>query len=947
MNPKTSQILIILLLIWNFSYCQNYVHYTTKEGLPSNHAYKIAQDAKGFIWFATDRGLVRYNGKEMRTFTTKDGLSSNDVWGIHPTPDGKVWFMSKSTKIGYIERDSVYVFESENKNESLYSNFTSQIHNEIILGNGKVYHKLVDNKWRTVLKNSGNSKIYIKHADISHLDGDVIKGSIAVLDKKNQTRRIVKVDELNVKHDRGQLTDSLFYWVDDYRYIILNLNTLQIYNRTFKEEVGLAKSKHVRINLVNNQLQISGEGFVGVFDKKFHLKNTFLIPKNLDAHFGLIDLMGNIWISTFSNGIYKIPKERRHIEYRLPKEKVTKIDVVNNNIIMSVQNKGFYKYVSKNKMVSPFIKTNSFLYGAKYINAIKTEYYLTNNETIRFKDSIRDRVYAFDKLSNIEAPKGLVYWDSHLYSNSYSGLHIIDLKNFNAEIQGFQFNLNQMDVFNDKLLLATSDGLKQFVNGESQNIHFENDTLKSPITNIHKISDTELLLNTNGFGSYITDLKTVHSLKGSEYLTVNNAFIEKDSIWLATNIGVLKYIPNEKGTLILEKKLDRSNGLPSNNINDILILNNNELIVCTNNGLAVLPKNYTFSSQLLDIYIEKVTYNQQIINSRDAVVEYKRNNSLIFWISSINFSDDYSKNTFHYKLNPIQNEWRISRSNVLNFNNLSPGNYSIIIKKDSLFKTYKFIVKPVWWQKIWVIGLAIALFLSILVYVLWFFIRLDQKKKNKKIAVEREFLSVQLEALRSQMNPHFVFNSLTAIQYFINHDSLEASEKYLVKFSKLIRSFFELSSENEISLNEEIELLQNYLEIEKMRFKNKLDFKINVSQKIDVSNSKIPTMLLQPIVENAVNHGLFNKLGNGLITINFRPINDISFLVEIIDDGIGFSNAKNKTNKSKKSSNILKDRLYFLNKSKDWNITYHNEGAFPQRQDKGNKSTFIIKYNHG
>ncbi|GAL82291.1 sensor histidine kinase [Algibacter lectus] len=152
---------------------------------------------------------------------------------------------------------------------------------------------------------------------------------------------------------------------------------------------------------------------------------------------------------------------------------------------------------------------------------------------------------------------------------------------------------------------------------------------------------------------------------------------------------------------------------------------------------------------------------------------------------------------------------------------------------------------------------------------------------------------LQLKALRFQMNPHFVFNSLSAIQYYIGENNFEASETYLVKFSKLIRQFFELSKENEISLATEISVLNNYLEIEKLRFKEKLNFTINIDEKLDKESITIPTMLLQPILENAVNHGgVFNKMDNGLITLNFVNISPLAFKVEIIDDGVGFVNTK-------------------------------------------------------
>ncbi|MGK0379559.1 MAG: LytS/YehU family sensor histidine kinase [Patiriisocius sp.] len=153
-------------------------------------------------------------------------------------------------------------------------------------------------------------------------------------------------------------------------------------------------------------------------------------------------------------------------------------------------------------------------------------------------------------------------------------------------------------------------------------------------------------------------------------------------------------------------------------------------------------------------------------------------------------------------------------------------------------------------------------------------------------------------------------------------------ENHLSKFSKLIRLFFEYSRRREITLNEEILLLNHYLEIEKMRFEDKLSFEIMVVTIMDIEDYKIPTMILQPIVENAVNHGIFHKISNGNILIEFKELqNKNAYSVLIQDDGIGINKAKGiyknpSKNYQSKSSVVLAERLAMLQQSSDWNITY-------------------------
>ena len=178
------------------------------------------------------------------------------------------------------------------------------------------------------------------------------------------------------------------------------------------------------------------------------------------------------------------------------------------------------------------------------------------------------------------------------------------------------------------------------------------------------------------------------------------------------------------------------------------------------------------------------------------------------------------------------------------------------------------------------------------------------------------------------MNPHFVFNSLNAIQYYITKNEIDLSEKYLVKFAKLIRMFFDFSREKEVSLTKEIQLLQGYLEMEQMRFGKGFKFRFEVDKPLQIHQTNIPSMLLQPIVENAVNHGVFHNGGKGLVELYFRYISDKQYEVIIKDDGVGVKKSKQiqkqslKTKTTTKSTQILEERISLLNQSKIWQITY-------------------------
>ena len=160
-----------------------------------------------------------------------------------------------------------------------------------------------------------------------------------------------------------------------------------------------------------------------------------------------------------------------------------------------------------------------------------------------------------------------------------------------------------------------------------------------------------------------------------------------------------------------------------------------------------------------------------------------------------------------------------------------------------------------------------------------------EKEKELKEALNK-IGELKLMALRLVMNPHFIFNALNSIQYFIAQNDRKNALSYLSTFSKLIRGILSNSVSNKIKLAEELELLQHYVALERMRFENKFDFEITISEELDPESIEIPSLLIQPYVENAILHGLYNKEGKGLLKINVSGGED-SLLFEIEDNGIG------------------------------------------------------------
>lgn len=202
-----------------------------------------------------------------------------------------------------------------------------------------------------------------------------------------------------------------------------------------------------------------------------------------------------------------------------------------------------------------------------------------------------------------------------------------------------------------------------------------------------------------------------------------------------------------------------------------------------------------------------------------------------------------------------------------------------------------------------------------------------KEKFEKKLNDEALINQAELLALRSQMNPHFVFNALNTVLYFIHQNDMGNAEDFLAKVSCLMRNFFDYSRQKDLTIKEELEFINHYLEIEQLRFEDRLTYDINIDETIDVEIARIPSMILQPIIENAVNHGIFHKSGIGKVDVFFEAMQEDSYKITILDNGIGINDSYELYRNKKKrfgtrSGNVLEERLRLLKASKQWDIGY-------------------------
>jgi len=437
------------------------------------------------------------------------------------------------------------------------------------------------------------------------------------------------------------------------------------------------------------------------------------------------------------------------------------------------------------------------------------------------------------------------------------------------------------------------------------------------------------------------------------------------NIWIGTMGGGLNLWHQQTGNFT---HFTQDNGLAGNIVFGILEDEQSNLWISTNNGISKFnPDTKVFRNYLTPEIRSIGQFNNACLKTKDGFMLFGGQNGIIYFHPdsiredcsyapivitsfsilgkeirneinqgdeiSIPYKDNYfsieyaaldyrnsPKLQYAYKLEGVNNNWmNVGTQRFCSYSNLSPGDYLFRIKATNSDDVWNekgiailiHIVPPIYltsWFK-WSIGMLMLLLIVGLVY--WRMDFLHRKELNRRRLIESE-----LQALRLQMNPHFIFNSLNAIQNFVINSDAEKATEYLSKFARLMRMILENSKQQTIHLKDEIEFLHLYLEIESVRFEERFDYTIQVDPALS-GDFEIPSMLLQPYIENAIRHGLLHRTSMGKLTIILALVED-TIVASIIDNGIGRKKAmeiKERQGYSHKAfgMEITHDRLKILN----------------------------------
>ena len=370
-------------------------------------------------------------------------------------------------------------------------------------------------------------------------------------------------------------------------------------------------------------------------------------------------------------------------------------------------------------------------------------------------------------------------------------------------------------------------------------------------------------------------------------LQLYSAHVIDNVLFVLTSSGVKQYNSNSK-------RLEASgllNGIRSEEVHDIELYNN-QLFVATDKGVITMPR-ANAEEIIPPLYITDVNVNGvRMTEPSKLSLGYKENNIEIYYAAP-SFKNP-GRFPVMYKIN--NGKWLYAgATNSLKLASLSPGDYNIIFAQDAgggkpvhEASVVLSIATP-FWRTAW-FWMLTMIFCGSLIYSYYRWQTGLLKKQNQllteKVTLERNLHKSVLTSIRSQMNPHFFYNALNTIQSYIVNDEKRNASTYLSKFSRLTRTILEMTGKETVTLAEEINALKLYLDLEKVRFNNALSCSIHVVKGLDTDEVRIPSMIVQPYIENSIKHGLLHKAGEKMLLVDFLK-KDENLCIVIDDNGIG------------------------------------------------------------
>lgn len=944
--------------------------YTIEDGLPDNYIFGISQDRFGYLWIATANGISRFDGKQFKNYGLANGLPSLQVDQIYEDKLHRLWI---GTRRGVAEMrgDSCYTYPAnDGRIIKFVSGFRENEQGDLFVLTGNGMYKSGNGKLEKInlwpgFENKGiNGMATVNNGSVLNFenrqivwkkkngDQQVLASQNTITPYYNSTRQYQDTVYLGTYHGLFKIHEDK--WTSLYPD---SLNKRYTYGFFIDSKKRFwFSTKEDGIFVISQQ---DGKTAYHRIPLTFNLVSNFFEDKE-----------GNIWAACLTGLLKIIPESYQ--SYQLPRFKelgkiVTLAALPGNQLLLSG---------STGKLLLLQSNTN----GNNNIElTIKNSYQLSPGDFIdQWTFDEKDRTWFITRNA------GLYRLDKHVLTDFLSLVPKTQsnmLRDIAYDKAGRHLYLSADSALlsgNESILDTLFEtGSKSFIPLPVRNI-----ITKDGSKLVQTINDGLFRINVNGKFEKLNDkLGMLNDAAGISFRKDMN----DDTWMAYHGKGIARFSLQQDNTVILTDQLSEKEGLQTNAVYDFRFTQNNQLWVITKKGIAVFQKNETgeWHSDRIDVNADLETADLFFarlavttdgytwVNSSDRLLMFDKKekisppaspaivienvllynkptdwkkitdsvsgyrqfpvnpvlkyfqNSLSITFNAIQYNIE-GQAEYSYQLASVDEGWsEPATSNTVSFYRLSPGLYHFRVKarlrgfdwSEPAEFTFR-IAKPfweTWWFRILVVLSASA------VLILLFRSRINNLKK--KAAIESQIRELEMNAFKAQMNPHFIHNALNSIQSLILNDKSTLASRYISKFAKLLRQVLENADKDLIGLDKELYSLQLYVDLEKLRLNMDIEYEEKIDENTIVSGLKIPPLILQPFVENALWHGLSQKDGSKKLTVSISEGHD-RIICTITDNGVGRRKAAEQYSQLpeghlSKAVNITRQRLKDFNQFAD------------------------------
>ncbi len=936
----------------------NVRHYTVQDGLPSGLITEIFQDSRGFLWIGSDAGISRFDGRHFVNYSFSDGLKYNFITDIREDEEGHLWF-GNGPALAHFDGQSFLTKEIKLEDRPIDIRKIMPISSTLALATSREGLWLVGPDTLRLLTEADGLIHRNCFSFLKTKEGRLLICSRGGINEWKDGKIIPYLKE----KDPSNTVVSMVQDKEGYIWMGLLHNEVRRFNpakpastqRRIEMPSGQEKFIAVFISADKNYVYVGGQRSVHRYKNGKYVESTpIILTRESDVLNEIYnDREGNIWVGS-QYGLWRVSQG---FAYPIKADSVIggtiyDLQVLGEDSVLFTD--GFYLHLADKRGVHPVLKSkplqgseindihaspDGYVYFGSTLTGLMAYTPKGKFINIRMQEGVFQRCFSL-----AEDSKGRVYMGSN---NTLYRIKADSAQAFTSPELNYVNLLHVAGDKNDRIWIGSNNGLYCFENERIK--HFPDSVFDSHTVVQHIfVDDTFMYVGTKGQGIYCysiagTTPRLLKSLTTADGLPSNFiTLIQRDhkgQLWVASKRGLSKVV-NFFGKKSFVRNYSSDDGIPNTfwDKASVSISPKGILWIGTASGPMRIEPEREFTSDFLpQIYLLDVRASQGqyrfspkrlIPPSYEGEIPF-RNNDFTFYFTSLQLSNAENME-FWYKLEGRGDEWIQAPNNgLLTLNNLLPGQYTLWLKafdpNRQLFSdaiSYSFAIQRPFWMSGWFYFLLFLAAIALIYALFRWRVNINYRKNHEKLLINRQLSESRYLAFQARMNPHFIFNSLNSIQFFITQNDKKSSLTYLSKFARLLRQILDNSKALKIPLKEEIDILNSYVEMESMRFDNHFRYEFDIDPNLDQNNLEIPGMILQPFVENAIVHGLLHKnSGEGKLLISMKQDgNYVDCIVE--DNGVGREksaeiNSKRKANHKSYGMEIASNRLMLLAEDKE------------------------------